>query len=81
MTNHLTNQFLREQGLGQYQHSLMYSLRRAACYGPKGLLDFIHLGKRYNAQFFVGWGQWINNAIYTIFHNEDRVNAKYIIRK
>lgn len=75
------NQFLREQGLGQYQHSLMYSLRRAACYGPKVLLDFIRLGKRYNAQFFVGWGQWINNAIYTIFHNEDKVNAKYIIRE
>lgn len=74
-----TNQFLREQGLDKYQHSIMYSLRRAASYGPKALLEFIRLGKRYDAQFSVGWNRWLFNAIYSLFHDEDKNNAKYII--
>ena len=74
------NQFLREHGFGQYQHSIMYSLRIAASYGPKVLWDFIKLGKRYDADFLMGAKQWIPNAFKSIFHNEDANRKKYIVK-
>lgn len=75
-----TNQYLREVGLKQYQHSIMYSLRRAAKFGPKALIDFIKLGRKYHANFFIGAGQWFSNAWKSFWHNEDKGREKYIVK-
>lgn len=73
------NQFLREVGLAEYQHSLMYSLRRAAKFGPKALIDFIQLGRQYDADFTIGWQDWLKNAWYSLIHDEDKGKKKYIV--
>ena len=75
------NKILREEGLGQYQHSLMYSLRRVVKYGPKALRDFIQLGRQYDANFLIGWDQWLKNAWQSILHDEDRDKKKYIVKQ
>lgn len=74
-----TNQFLRSVGMGKYEHSIMYSLRRAAKYGPKTLWKFIQLGRRYDAHFFTGANHWLRNAYMSVFHNEDNGKQPYII--
>jgi len=73
-----TNLFLRENGEKQYEHSIMYSLRIAASYGIKPLWEFIQLGKKYNARFFVGASHWFKNALFHLFHNEDKDKKKYL---
>lgn len=74
------NQWLRSVGKPQYQHSLMYSLRRIATFGPRTFIRMIRLGRTYDAQFMHGWQDWIKNAWYSIAHNEDKDKQKYIIQ-
>lgn len=74
------NRFLREQGLADYQHSLMYSLRKAASFGPQALWEFIQIGRQYEAEFMRGWQQWIRNGWHSITHNEDKGKKKYIVK-
>lgn len=74
------NQYLRENGLGKYQHSIMYSLRKTIPYGLKAVIDFIRLGRKYDANFFAGSSSWLRNALHTLFHNEDKDKQSYLIK-
>ena len=71
------NQYLREVGKPQFQTSLMYSMRWAAHYGGiKAVWDFIKLGRKYHANFFIGANKWIKN--YFISRKEYKGKEQYI---
>ena len=71
------NQYLRQVGKPQFQTSLMYSLRWAAHYGGiKAVWDFIKLGRKYKANFFIGANKWIKN--YFISRKEYKGKEQYI---
>lgn len=71
------NQYLREIGKPQFQESVMYSLRWAVKLGGiKTLLEFIRLGRKYDADFTVGASKWIKNFFISI--TEYKNKEKYI---
>lgn len=72
------NQFLREVGLGEFQCSIMHSIRAAFPFGITAVLEFIVLGFKYHANFFIGYKNWIRNFVSTI--HADKNKEKYIIR-
>lgn len=71
------NQMLRQWGHPEMQESLMFSLRRAfAMGGIKALIEFIRLGRQYDADFLVGWQSWLKNA----FNREEKQGKeRYIV--
>lgn len=73
------NQYLRSIGKSQFQDSLMYSLRWAAKYGGiKAVWDFIQLGRKYDANFLIGYKHWIKN--FFISRKEYNNKDKYITK-
>ena len=74
------NAYLRQIGLPEFQDSLMYSLRWAAKLGGlKAVLEFIKIGKEYDADFFHGASKWITNFFES--NQEYKHKEKYIVRK
>lgn len=71
------NKMLRQWGHPEMQESLMFSLRRAfALGGMRALIEFIRLGRQYDAQFLVGWKAWLKNA----FNKEEKTGKeRYIV--
>lgn len=73
------NAYLRQIGKPEFQDSLMYSLKWAAKLGGiKAVLDFIKIGRRYNADFTLGASKWIRNFFTS--RNEYKNKDKYIIK-
>ena len=74
------NAYLREIGKAQFQYSLMYSLRWAAKLGGiKAVWEFIRLGRKYDADFTIGAGNWIRNFFRS--KKEYKNKSKYIVTK
>ena len=72
------NAFLRQIGKPQFQYSLMYSLRWATKLGGiKAVWEFIQLGRKYDANFFIGADKWILN--FFMSKKEYKNKEKYII--
>ena len=70
------NRMLRQWGHPEMQESLMFSLRRAwALGGLRALIDFIRLGRQYDAQFLIGWKAWLKNA----FNREEQLGKEQYI--
>lgn len=76
------NQFLRQHELAQYQISIGYYLRQACGYGLKTFVDFVKLGKKYNADFFVGASKWVKNLLVVIHQSifGDKKIKKYVVK-
>lgn len=53
------NQFVCEHGFCKYQRTLTPYLRMAVMHGGlKSLIEFLRLGKQYNANYFFGYKNW-----------------------
>lgn len=76
------NQFLQQHGLAQYQMPIGFYLRQACGYGIKTLIDFVKLGKKYNASFFIGASKWGKNMLYVIRQSifGDKKMKKYVVK-
>ena len=73
------NKYLREIGKPEFQDSLMYSLRWAAKYGGlKAIMDFIRLGRQYDADFSVGATKWVKN--FFLSRKEYKNKERYITK-
>ena len=74
------NTYLREQGLPEFQESLMYSLRWAAKLGGlKAVCEFIRIGRQHDANFWHGASKWITN--YFVSNKEYKHKDKYIVKQ
>jgi len=74
------NAYLRQIGKAEFQDSLMYSLKWAAKLGGiKAVWEFIRLGKKHDADFTHGAGQWIKNSF--ISRKDYKSKDNYIIRQ
>lgn len=76
------NQFLRQHKLEQYQMPIGFYIRQACKYGINTLINFIKLGRKYNANFFFGASEWGRNMLSVIYQSFSR-NKKmeeYIVK-
>lgn len=72
------NQFLRENNLSQYQHSIMYMLYQSRHYGISKMFEFMKLCINFRQNPFIGYRNWYKTFFKT--KKEDNKNSKYIIK-
>lgn len=73
------NEFLRQHGLSQYQHSVMFAIAESRHYGLKKTWEFIKMIACFKQNPFISYKNWLN----TIRRNKkrDEKEAKYIVNK
>ena len=72
------NQFLRNHGLSQYQHSVMFALAESRHYGMIESLEFIWMIIKYRQNPFIGCSRWFKTFKRT--KKSDTDQAKYIVK-
>lgn len=73
------NQFLRERGLPQYQHSVMFALAESRHYGLSKSWEFVKMMAQFHQNPFIGWRRWMA----TSKRNKklDKKESEYIVNK
>lgn len=72
------NLFLKEHGLSEYQHSVMFALAESRHYGIGKTLEFIKMIAKFHQNPFVGWRRWFNT--FKRIKKSDREQAQYIVK-
>lgn len=52
------NQYLKANGLNNYQVSIMFYLVKSFSFGYKTVMEFMHLALYYKQNIFIGWKKW-----------------------
>ena len=72
------NQFLKEHGLGNKQHSVMFALAESRRYGVAKTWEFIRMIAKFKQNLFVGWRTWMRTAKKN--QTKDKEERKYIVK-
>lgn len=72
------NQFLREHGLPQYQHSIMFAIAECRHYGVAKMLEFVKMIVKFHQNPFIGWRNWCRS--YVLEKKEVKRERKYITK-
>lgn len=72
------NRFLKENGLGSMQQSVMYFIYIAFQSSPKHFLSFLAEAIRERQNIFIGYSKWLMSFISS--RNKENTDKKYIVK-
>lgn len=72
------NQFLREHGLTEYQHSIMFAFAEAKRFGVRTVWEFLKMTVKYRQNPFVGCNRWL--MTFSRNKKDEKRDNKYIVK-
>lgn len=72
------NQFLKQHGYSERQHSVMFAIAESRHFGMKSFFEFVGMIRKFGQNPFIGYRNWSSTFRRKI--NNDKKDARYLVR-